>query len=554
MTAPPSTSCRSTSGRTSARRRSRASRNEPARPPRRRVRPVRRDRDARASSSGSRRTPTTSSGAPKVDELVFRGSSQDSMAQALKQRRDRLRRRLDADMFNVPQGLSGHHDRRRRSTPASTRSRSTPVLPSTTGRRSATATRRSRTRRSASRSRTPSTRRRCVDRSCGGTASSAASIIPPIYANLHYDPGASAFTFDLAEGEQACSTRPATPRARTASARHGRQGRSTCGCSAARSRRPASRPWSSCRAGSRTSASTSTVKIVSDDTLTEIIGQGKYDMFEWGWVVEPDPDYQLSTFTCAKRSYKDGGPDLRQPVGLVLLQQGVRRAVRPAGEDDRPRRARRDRQAHAEDALRRRALHRHRLLRQPRGVPLRPVGQRPAAARPTAAYWSSSTAPTPTQRRAADRHPGRSSCRDSPRLQRQRCRQRRRRATPAATPGRIVGVDLDRSAWWRHRVVGGHSSWAAAGAPPLRTTKSSRGGRTVLTSSRRRVPSPARRRRRPRRSAGESLGLATRQADAHGLGTTGLRPRLQLLPVPAAARRPGRALHPRPQRRPGADP
>jgi peptide/nickel transport system substrate-binding protein len=30
-------------------------------------------------------------------------------------------------------------------------------------------------------------------------------------------------------------------------------------------------------------------------------------MFEWGWVVEPDPDYQLSTFTCANRSYKDGG-------------------------------------------------------------------------------------------------------------------------------------------------------------------------------------------------------------------------------------------------------
>jgi peptide/nickel transport system substrate-binding protein len=30
-------------------------------------------------------------------------------------------------------------------------------------------------------------------------------------------------------------------------------------------------------------------------------------MFEWGWVVEPDPNYQLSTFTCANRSYKDGG-------------------------------------------------------------------------------------------------------------------------------------------------------------------------------------------------------------------------------------------------------
>ena len=40
-------------------------------------------------------------------------------------------------------------------------------------------------------------------------------------------------------------------------------------------------------------------------------------MFEWGWVVEPDPDYQLSTFTCGKRSYKDGGHDLRGPVRLA---------------------------------------------------------------------------------------------------------------------------------------------------------------------------------------------------------------------------------------------
>ena len=46
---------------------------------------------------------------------------------------------------------------------------------------------------------------------------------------------------------------------------------------------------------------------MSEDALTEIIGEGNFDMFEWGWVVEPDPNYQLSTFTCANRSYKDGG-------------------------------------------------------------------------------------------------------------------------------------------------------------------------------------------------------------------------------------------------------
>ena len=48
------------------------------------------------------------------------------------------------------------------------------------------------------------------------------------------------------------------------------------------------------------------IKAVTEDALYEIIGRGEFDMFEWGWVVEPDPDYQLSTFTCGKRSYKDG--------------------------------------------------------------------------------------------------------------------------------------------------------------------------------------------------------------------------------------------------------
>jgi len=49
------------------------------------------------------------------------------------------------------------------------------------------------------------------------------------------------------------------------------------------------------------------VKFVSEDNLTEIIGQGKYDMFEWGWGVEPDPNYMLNVFTCANRSYKQDG-------------------------------------------------------------------------------------------------------------------------------------------------------------------------------------------------------------------------------------------------------
>jgi peptide/nickel transport system substrate-binding protein len=41
---------------------------------------------------------------------------------------------------------------------------------------------------------------------------------------------------------------------------------------------------------------------MSENTETQEIGNGDYDMFIWGWGVEPNPDFQLSVFTCAQRS------------------------------------------------------------------------------------------------------------------------------------------------------------------------------------------------------------------------------------------------------------
>jgi peptide/nickel transport system substrate-binding protein len=52
------------------------------------------------------------------------------------------------------------------------------------------------------------------------------------------------------------------------------------------------------------------VSVVEENRLTDIIGQGEFDMFEWGWVVDPDPAYQLSVFTCAQRSYKSPGGEV----------------------------------------------------------------------------------------------------------------------------------------------------------------------------------------------------------------------------------------------------
>lgn len=45
----------------------------------------------------------------------------------------------------------------------------------------------------------------------------------------------------------------------------------------------------------------STVTAMESSKLTNVILDGEYDTFEWGWYVEPDPDSILSYFTCAQR-------------------------------------------------------------------------------------------------------------------------------------------------------------------------------------------------------------------------------------------------------------
>ncbi len=45
----------------------------------------------------------------------------------------------------------------------------------------------------------------------------------------------------------------------------------------------------------------SKVSSFESSKLTNIILDGEFDVFEWGWYVEPDPDSMLSYFTCAQR-------------------------------------------------------------------------------------------------------------------------------------------------------------------------------------------------------------------------------------------------------------
>ncbi|MEO7979779.1 MAG: peptide ABC transporter substrate-binding protein [Sporichthyaceae bacterium] len=146
-----------------------------------------------------------------------------------------------------------------------------------------------------------------VQRVYGGHATPGDSFIPSLYQSLHYDPGATAYTFDPQKAGQLLDDagyRKGSGGIRTMPG----GGRKLSFRLYGRSNSPESQQAVQFVAGwFRDVGIEVKPKIVSEDALTEIIGQGNFDLFEWGWVVEPDPNYQLSTFTCANRSYKDGG-------------------------------------------------------------------------------------------------------------------------------------------------------------------------------------------------------------------------------------------------------
>jgi peptide/nickel transport system substrate-binding protein len=51
-----------------------------------------------------------------------------------------------------------------------------------------------------------------------------------------------------------------------------------------------------------------TIKVVNGSKLTEIIGKGDYDIFQWGWTPFVDPDPELSYFTCDQLSKDPADP------------------------------------------------------------------------------------------------------------------------------------------------------------------------------------------------------------------------------------------------------
>ncbi|HKR70220.1 MAG TPA: ABC transporter substrate-binding protein [Streptosporangiaceae bacterium] len=131
------------------------------------------------------------------------------------------------------------------------------------------------------------------------------SIIPPTYTQFHYTPPKSAtYHYDPAKAEQLLNADGWKVGPNGIRVKHGKQlslrlfvrNQSPTQTQDA----PYIKGWLNA-IGIKV-----TTTAMSDSQLTADIGNGQYDMFMWGWGVEPNPDFQLSVFTCGQRSYGSG--------------------------------------------------------------------------------------------------------------------------------------------------------------------------------------------------------------------------------------------------------
>jgi peptide/nickel transport system substrate-binding protein len=145
-------------------------------------------------------------------------------------------------------------------------------------------------------------RAQLVSKAYQGAATPATNIIPPAYTGYQWKPPSpDAFAYDPAKAKALLDA---------AGYKVGSDGWRTMPDGS-----PIGKLRLFARSDSETSQSTmqffhewladvqidSTVTDMESSKLTNIILDGEYDIFQWGWYVEPDPDSILSYFTCAQR-------------------------------------------------------------------------------------------------------------------------------------------------------------------------------------------------------------------------------------------------------------
>jgi peptide/nickel transport system substrate-binding protein len=140
-----------------------------------------------------------------------------------------------------------------------------------------------------------------IERVYQGAGQPGTTIIPPAYAQYRWDPPADvAFTFDLDKAGQLLDEAGYTM---------GSDGKRTL---------PDGSPLGTLRLAARTDSPTSLgtmnyfkewlgdlgidarVDTYESSKLTDVILEGTFDMFQWGWYVEPDPNSMLDYLTCGQ--------------------------------------------------------------------------------------------------------------------------------------------------------------------------------------------------------------------------------------------------------------
>ena len=148
-------------------------------------------------------------------------------------------------------------------------------------------------------------RQAIVDKVLGGQGQPGTTIIPPLYTQWHLNP-ANPYTYDPAKANELLDA--AGYPVGSDGVRADAQGNRLSFRLTYRTDDPNSQKSAEfAQSYFKDVGVEINLEGVSEDALYEVVGQGNFDMFEWGWGVEPDPNYMLSTFTCSSRSYEEDG-------------------------------------------------------------------------------------------------------------------------------------------------------------------------------------------------------------------------------------------------------
>jgi peptide/nickel transport system substrate-binding protein len=140
-----------------------------------------------------------------------------------------------------------------------------------------------------------------IQRSLLGYGQQAASIVPSVFSLYTYDPGSARYTYDPTKAEQMLDAAGYTKGPDGMRIDPTTHKEMNLRLDAVNDSPSYTADLQYVAEYLKAVGIKTTTNSYSDDKLTDLIGNGQYDMFIWGWVPSVDPDFQLSTMTCDQR-------------------------------------------------------------------------------------------------------------------------------------------------------------------------------------------------------------------------------------------------------------